>query len=177
MSTIRVSSAVTLAIALVGMLVPGGVALAAKAGHSSASYGGGYGSGGGGRQEMMLDFSTHYVRDTKPDGDTDTAGRFSLGGMFNEWMGLDLQGLLELRSKSYLVGADFRFVPTEWLFLKVGMGGYADKQTRDFRVTGLGGAGIMARISRDYYFVTETSYFSVDDRNNISFGVGLGMLF
>ncbi|MBI3558600.1 MAG: hypothetical protein HY074_20215 [Deltaproteobacteria bacterium] len=128
-------------------------------------------------QEMLMDLSVHYVRDTKPEGGTDSAARFSIGGMFNEWVGLDLQGLYEVHSKSYLVGTDFRFVPVEWFFLKGGAGAYADKNTNSMTLTPLAGAGIKARLSREYYFVTEASYFTINDRNNISFGVGLGTHF
>src|SRR4051812_15720587 len=70
-----------------------------------------------GRQEMLMDLSVHYVRDTKPDGESDSAARFSIGGMFNEWIGLDVQGLYQGRSKNYLVGADLRLVPNDWFFL------------------------------------------------------------
>lgn len=129
------------------------------------------------RQEMMMDLSMHYVRDTNSDGGTDSAARFSIGGMFNEWMGLDVQGLYEVRSKSYLVGANFRFLPVDWFFLKGGAGGYSQKVTNQLALTPLAGAGILARLSRDYYFVTEGSYFTVNERNNISFGVGLGTSF
>lgn len=131
----------------------------------------------GGRQDMLLDLSVHYVRDTKQDGGTDSAGRFSVGGMFNEWIGLDLQGLYEVRSKSYLVGADFRFVPNDWFFLKGGVGGYSNKATHELSLTPTGGAGIMARLTKEFYLLTEAAYFNINDRNNISFGVGLGVIF
>lgn len=129
------------------------------------------------RQEMLIDLSAHYVRGTKPEDATDTAGRFSLGGMFNSWMGLDIQGLYQVKAKNYLIGGDVRITPNEWFFLKAGAGGYADKQTRALTFTPLAGLGIMARLSSDYYFVTEASYFQIDKRDNISFGVGLGASF
>jgi hypothetical protein len=117
------------------------------------------------------------VRDTKPDGGTDTAGRFSIGGMFNEWVGLDLQGLYEVRARDYLVGADFRFVPNDWFFLKGGVGGFASKETRSLAITPLFGGGIMAHVTHEVYITTEMSYFSVNNRDNIGFGVGLGTSF
>ena len=129
------------------------------------------------RQEMMVDLSVHYVRDTKPDGGTDSAARFSLGGSLNEWVGLDVQALMEARSKDYLIGGDFKFVPVDWIFCKVGVGAYSQKKSHALALTPLAGAGIIARLNREYYFVTETSYFSVNDRNNIAFGVGFGMSF
>ncbi|MEW6057194.1 MAG: hypothetical protein AB1540_11325 [Bdellovibrionota bacterium] len=130
-----------------------------------------------GPKEMFLDVSAHYVRDTKPEGLSGTAGRFSIGGMFNPWLGLDLQTLYEIKSKSYLVGADMRIAPTDWFFLKGGLGGYAHKETRQFRITPVAGGGILARLSREYYFVTETSYFQVNGRSNVSFGGGFGISF
>jgi hypothetical protein len=126
---------------------------------------------------MMLDLSVHYVRDTSPDGATDTAAKFSLGGMFNEWLGLDATALLEGRSRNYLVGGDLRIVPIDWFFLKGGAGVYADKLTHALKSTPLAGAGVLAHINRDVYFVTESSYFSVNDRSNITFGAGLGFMF
>lgn len=126
---------------------------------------------------MLLDFTMHYLRDTKPDGGTDTAGRFSVGGMFNEWLGLDLQGVYQIRAKNYLVGFDFRFVPVDWFFLKGGAGGYAQKSNHQLALTPIAGAGIMARISREVYLVTETSYFSANERDNVGFGIGLGTIF
>lgn len=129
------------------------------------------------RQEMLLDVSAHYVRGTKAEDPTDTAARFSLGGMFTSWLGLDLQGLYEIKSKSYLVGSDIRLTPNEWFFVKVGVGGYADKATRALTFTPLAGAGIMARMTSDFYFVTEMSYFQINKHDNISFGAGLGASF
>ncbi len=128
-------------------------------------------------QQMMMDLSVHYVRDTKPEGGTDSAARFSIGGMFNEWVGLDLQGLYEVHSKSYLVGGDLRFAPVDWFFLKGGVGGYSQKETNTMTLTPLAGAGILAHLNREYYFVTEASYFTINDRNNMSFGVGFGTHF
>jgi len=128
-------------------------------------------------QAMLVDLSAHYMRDTKPDGKSDTAGRFSIGGMFNEYIGLDVQGMFAAKSKDYLIGADLRFAPTEWFFVKGGVGGYAQRDTRELSFTPLAGAGIMATVAQGYYFVTETSYFQMNQRNNISFGVGLGCIF
>ena len=134
--------------------------------HSSSSH-----------QDMMLDIEAHYVRDTNTNGSTDTAGRFSLGGMFNDWLGLDAVGLMEVRSKDYLVGGDLRISPVDWFFIKGGLGGYANKATHAIGFTPLLGGGIMARLTRDYYFVTESNYFQVNDRSNISFGAGFGVTF
>jgi hypothetical protein len=163
--------------ALLAMLAFGPTTAQASKGSSRGSYTPVESRSSYGRQEMMIDFSVHYVRDTQPEGQTDTAGRFSLGGMFNEWVGLDAVGQYEARSKSYLVGADFRLVPNEWLFMKFGAGAYSEKLTRTLALTPLAGAGILARLSRDYYFVTEATYFQVDERRNIGFGVGLGLSF
>ena len=128
------------------------------------------------RQELLIDLSAHYLRDTQPDGSTHTAGRLSVGGMFTSWIGLDVQGLYAVKSKDYLIGTDVRLVPVDWLFFKGGVGGYADKVSHSLRLTPLAGAGIMGRFGQDFYFVTEASYFQVNVRNNISFGVGLGVI-
>lgn len=130
-----------------------------------------------GRQDMTVDVSMNYVRDLRADGTNDTAARVSLGGMFNHWLGLDIQGLFEIKSQSYLVGTDLKMMPVDWFFLKFGVGGYAQKETNQFRGTPLAGAGIIAPLSREYYVVTETNYFQVEERKNISFGVGLGLVF
>lgn len=136
-------------------------------GDSSSSY----------RQAMMVDLAVHYVRDTKPEGSTDTAARMSLGGMFTDWLGLDAVGQYQVKSKDYLVGGDLRISPTEWFFVKAGMGAYADKVTREFQTTPLLGGGILARFRGGYYLVSEFSYFQVTQRDNVSFGAGLGMAF
>lgn len=128
-------------------------------------------------QHMLMDFSGHYVRDTKPDGLSDTAARFSIGGMFSEWVGLDLQGLFKAKSASYLIGADIRLVPVEWLFVKVGVGGYSDRSTRTFQTTPLAGTGIKADITDMWYFLTEMSYFQAAGRSNVAVGTGLGVVF
>lgn len=169
-------------ISLVGFLsfMFGAAAHAAKPPRASQSMSfesGGGSSSHGFRQEMLVDLSAHYVRGTKAEDSTDTAGRFSLGGMFSSWIGLDLQGLYEVKSKSYLVGADLRITPNEWFFLKAGAGGYADKSTRALLLTPLFGAGILARMNSDFYFVTESTYFQINKHDNISFGVGLGASF
>ena len=57
-------------------LLAAGPAMAAK---GMAYYSDGPSRGGSSKQEMMLDLSVHYVRDTSPDGATDTAAKFSLG--------------------------------------------------------------------------------------------------
>lgn len=171
----------TLLFILVSVFAMEGAALAAKsprAAKSSFSFEeASGGSSRGFRQEMLLDVSAHYVRGTKAEDPTDTAGRFSLGGMFTSWLGLDLQGLYEVKSKSYLVGTDIRLAPNEWFFFKVGVGGYADKATRALTFTPLAGSGIMARMTSDFYFVTEMSYFQINKHDNISFGAGLGASF
>jgi hypothetical protein len=127
--------------------------------------------------DLMMDVSVHYVRDTQAGGATDTAARFSLGGMFTSLIGLDVQGLYETRSKNYLVGGDIRLAVTDWFFMKGGIGGYSDKQTQELKLTPIAGAGIMAHMNRDFYLVTEGSYFQVTNQNNLSFGVGLGCYF
>lgn len=129
------------------------------------------------QQNMIVDVSVVYVRDTQASGPTDTAGKFSLGGNFNEWWGMDAQGLYQIHAKNYLVGADLRFMPIDWFFIKGGLGAYSEKTTNSLNMTPLAGAGIMAHVTRDYYILTETSYFSSDDHSNISFGVGLGFMF
>jgi len=139
-----------------------------------------YSSSGGSsssRNQMMMDVGVQYVRDTKPDGSSDTAGRFSLGGMANDWVGVDGQGMFEGRSKNYLVGGDVRLVPMDWFFIKLGGGAYADKETNSLIPPPIMGAGILAHVTRDIYFVTEGSYFSVNTHDNITFGVGLGTNF
>lgn len=168
-------------IQMIGVLIIAAVAapsaaLAAKMPRSSANYESSNSSSGY-RPEMLMDFSAHYVRGTKAEDDTDTAARFSIGGMFNSWIGLDFQTLYEVRSKSYLVGGDVRLAPNEWFFLKTGIGGYSNKDTRELSFTPLAGAGIMARVTSELYFVTEASYFQINKRDNISFGGGIGASF
>lgn len=151
----------------------------AKAAMRSVSRGE-FSSGGGSSSsgsKMLVDLSAHYVRDTKPDGAKDTAGRLSIGGMFNSWVGLDLQGMYQVKSKNYLVGTDLRLAPTEWFFLKGGIGAYADKLTGEFKTTPLAGAGILATLTQEIYAVSEFSYFQFNRRNNVSFGVGVGAMF
>lgn len=174
MSTIRLL--VLAVVALTAALVMEDGAQAAKM-HQQSFSGGGGGSTSMAPNEMLLDVSYHYVRDTKPDGGSDSAARFSIGGMFNEWVGMDFQGLYQVRDKNYLVGGDFRFVPVDWFFLKGGAGAYASKDTHALALTPLFGAGIMAHLTREIYVVTESEYFSVNNRDNISFGVGLGTTF
>lgn len=173
MSTIRILSLAAIA-AFAAFIMEDG-AFAAKS--RPQSYSGASEGRSTGPQEMFLDIGVHYVRDTKPDGESDTAGRFSLGGMFNEWVGMDFQGLYQVRDKNYLVGGDFRFVPTDWFFLKAGAGAYSSKVTHSMAVTPLFGAGIMAHLTREIYVVTESEYFSVNSHDNISFGLGLGTNF
>lgn len=134
-------------------------------------------SSGGGARQMMADVSLNYIRNTQPDGKSDTAGKVSVGGMFNHWLGLDILGMYGVRTNNYLVGADFRLVPTEWLFMKGGIGGYSDKVSGTFKSTPIFGAGINARIDRSYYVTTEATYFQVSSANNIGVGVGLGIYF
>lgn len=134
-------------------------------------------SSGGGRKEMMLDLSMHYVRDVGATGATDSAPRFSLGGMFNDWLGMDAVGLYQLKSKNYLVGGDFRVVVIDWFYVKGGVGAYSNKQTRALSFTPLASAGMQAFMNNSYYINAESSYFTVDDRSNISFGLGLGVSF
>ncbi len=129
-----------------------------------------------GAQVMLMDVSAHYVRDMKPDGPTDTAARLSIGGLFSYWVGLDIQGHYHTKSKNYLLGVDIRLMPTEWLFLKGGVGAYAEKVTREFRSTPIAGGGLMARFD-EVYLVSEATHFQVHGRNNISFGLGLGVIF
>jgi len=158
-------------------------ALAAKSssrssgGHSYASSSSESSSSSGGPANMMMDLSYHYLRSTSVDGQTDSALRGSVGGMFEEWLGLGVVGIYQVRAQSYLVGADVRLMPTEWFFVKAGAGAYGDKSSRELKATPIAGAGIMARISRGAYVVTETSTFMAFDRTHVSFGAGLGFLF
>lgn len=151
-------------------------AWAATRGYSRMSeYSGSRATGGIGH--MTADLSAHYVRDTQPDGLTDTAARLSLGGMFATWIGLDLVGMFATKSKDYLVGTDLRLTPTEWFFVKGGLGSYADKKTREFKSTPLAGAGINAGLGDGYYLVSEFTYFERATRKNVTFGAGVGMTF
>lgn len=144
---------------------------------AQADAGSSYSAASHSHQDMQADLTAHYVRDTNPAGITDSAVRFSVGGMLNQYFGIDVQGLYAARSRDYLIGSNLRFVPNEWLFAKAGLGGYADKKTREIQITPLVGAGMMAKLNRDYYLVTEATYFQVQGRNNIGIGAGLGMLF
>jgi len=134
-------------------------------------------SSSSGKQNMMADLSVAYVRDTSPQGQTDVAGRFNIGGMFSHWIGLDFSGLMEARSQSYLLGSDIRLVPIEWFFIKAGLGGYSDKATRTFHGTPTAGAGIKANLTDSYYFVTEASYFQVNNHNQMTVSGGVGIVF
>ncbi|MGE4232222.1 MAG: hypothetical protein AB7F43_02735 [Bacteriovoracia bacterium] len=149
----------------------------ARHGSSHASFREDSSSSSMGKQNLMLEFTGHYIRDASPQPASDTAGRFSIGGMFSNWVGLDFSALVKTRSSSYLIGADFRLVPVEWLFFKVGLGTYSDKITRQLSLTPTAGAGIQASLSEMVYFITELSYFQVANRNNLGFGGGLGFVF
>ena len=132
------------------------------------------GSGGG---NMMLDFAIHHIRDTRPDGLTDTGGRLSIGGMLGNSVGIDFVGMRAMKTSNYLIGADLRLAPTDWFFLKGGMGAYSDKTTREFKATPLAGIGIKASLVDNYYFLSEFSYFERSSRQNVTFGAGVGITF
>lgn len=127
--------------------------------------------------ELMMDLTVNYLRGTQPDQETDTAPRMSVGGMFSDWIGLDFQGLYTARSKNFMVGADVRLHPVDWLYFKGGVGGYSDKATREFTVTPLFASGIRLRMTQQSYFVTEASYFQVNRREYMGIGAGLGVSF
>lgn len=127
--------------------------------------------------EIFLDVSAHYVRDIEAYGDTDTAARLSIGGQFAPWIGLDFVGLYQKHAKNYLIGADLRLKPTEWFFLKGGVGGYSDKVSKAIQLAPLAGAGILGRLSSSSYVVAEANYFQVNLKNFLSFGIGLGLIF
>ncbi len=130
------------------------------------------------RYEMNLDLSAMFVRDTRPIGSSDTGTKVSLGGMFASWVGLDALGMYELKSKSFLVGADVRLVPIDWLFLKAGAGAYNDRLTRSLKATPVLGVGLMARFTEYYYMTVESMYFQgPDNGKNIGVGAGLGLIF
>ncbi len=139
---------------------------------SSRSYGS---SSAGGH--MTMDISALYVRDTKPDGLNDSAGKVSLGGMFTSVIGLDFVGMLASKSKDYMVGADLKIMPTDWFFLKGGYGAYAEKTTKTFKATPIIGTGIMANLGDGYYLTSEFMYFEKADRKNVGIGAGLGISF
>ena len=124
-----------------------------------------------------MDLTINYLRGTQPDQATDTAPRFSIGGMFTDWVGLDFQGIYTARSKNFLVGADLRLAPVEWLYVKGGIGGYSDKATRQFTVTPLAGTGIRVHLTQKSYFVTEATYYQVNREEFIGIGAGLGVSF
>jgi hypothetical protein len=129
------------------------------------------------QQQILVDVSGLFVRDTKEGGKAGPAGKLSIGGMFTDWIGVDFTGLYESNSKSYLLGSDIRLMPTDWFFLKGGIGGYSEKKNGALRMTPLAGTGIMARMSSDLYFLTEASYFQVQERSNLGVGVGFGVAF
>jgi hypothetical protein len=156
-------------------------ALAAKASSSSSSSSS---SGGGGSYStssvihgMTLDLSGVYLRETKAQGLSDAGGKICLGGMFGQNVGMDLQGTYEVRSANFLVGADVRLVPVSWLFLKVGVGAYNQKETRQLSVVPLGGLGINAPITDTWYLLAESAYFQTRTSGNLNFGAGLGAKF
>lgn len=130
------------------------------------------------RYEMNLDVSAVYVRDTKPVGGSDTGVKLNLGGMFSSWVGLDAIGMLELKSKSYLVGSSLRLVPIDWLYFRLGAGGYSDRTTKEIKATPIVGAGLVGRFSEYYYMTAEGLAFNgTDGGRNIGFAAGLGMIF
>ena len=134
-----------------------------------------YGSSSAGH--MTLDMTALYIRDTKSDGKTDSALRATLGGMFSSIIGLDFVGLYANKSKDYLVGANLKLMPTDWFFIKGGVGAYADKQTRSFQGTPLVGTGIMANLGDGYFLSTEFMHFEKSERKNIGIGAGFGISF
>lgn len=130
------------------------------------------------RYEMSLDVTAMYVRDTRPIGGSDTGAKLNLGGMFASWVGMDAMTMYEIKSKSFLIGADLRLVPIDWLFFKVGAGGFADRTTKEFRATPIAGAGFMGRFTEYYYMVAEGIYFEgPGGGKNVGFGAGLGFIF
>jgi hypothetical protein len=130
------------------------------------------------RYEMSFDLSAMYTRDTRPVGGSDTGVKINLGGLFDSWIGLDALAMMEVKSKSYLVGGGLRLVPIDWLFLRVGGGGYADRQTKEIKATPILGTGFIGRFSQYTYMTAEGLYFTgTDGGRNISFGAGLGIIF
>ena len=127
--------------------------------------------------QINMDSTVHYVRDTATGGDSDTAIKFSIGGMFIPWLGLDGVGIYQIKSQNFLVGTDIKVVPVDWLYFKGGVGGYSDRRTRELKLSPLAAAGIKANINRDIYLVTETTYFQVSSQSNLSFGAGFGFSF
>ncbi len=148
------------------------------ASRSSSDYSSYSSSRGSSSGSMMVDLQAHYMRDTRPEFPTDTAARLSIGGMFSHWIGLDIFGFYATKSKNYLVGADIKLLPTDWFFLKAGMGAYAEKTSRQFHGTPVFGTGIQANLGDGYVLISEFNYFErAKNSKNISFGVGLGMVF
>lgn len=128
--------------------------------------------------EVSVDFTALYVRDTAAGGASDTGGRLSLGGMFTSWIGMDGLGLFEVKSKSYLVGGDIRLVPINWLYFKAGAGAYSNKETHELKPTPIIGAGFKGNFTEYYYMLAEGMAFQTsENRRNIGFGVGLGLVF
>ena len=130
------------------------------------------------RYEMSVDLSAMYVRDMSPQGPTDTAIKLNLGGLFTSWAGLDALGLYEVKSKSFLVGSTLRLIPIDWLFFKIGGGGFSDKATHEIKGTPILGAGLMGRFTEYYYLVAEATYFKASESTrNAGLSIGLGLIF
>ncbi len=151
---------------------------AAKVRRESSSESSGYSSYRSGIAELMnVDITMHYVRDTTPLGPTDSALKLNFGGMFNEYIGLDAIGLYQFREQNYLGGGAARLQPIPWLFVKGGIGIYADKRTREIKGTPLGSVGLVAHLAPTTYILTEGMYFATNNQRNMSFGAGLGFKF
>jgi hypothetical protein len=128
--------------------------------------------------EVSFDLAAVYTRETDKGGATSPGAKFNLGGQFANWIGLDLTGLMQTRSRSYFLGSTLRLMPMQWLFVKAGGGMYNDKATNSMNFTPLVGAGIKAHFSEYYYMLAEgTAFQSGEQKRNIGFSMGLGIIF
>ncbi len=166
----------TFVLILTVIAMEGAADAATQRGRSSSEYSNSRSSGSDGGN-MSLDFAIHHIRDTKPDGLTDTGGRLRIGGMLSNSVGIDFVGMRAMKSSDYLIGMDLRLAPTDWFFMKGGMGAYSDKSTREFKATPLAGVGIRANLVDSYYFLSEFTYFERSSRQNVTFGAGVGVTF
>ncbi len=167
------NSFIILAIGVLNLIALNPAMAAKGASYSEGSSGKNYSAFSG----MNLDVSAFYLRQTKTEGTSDFATRASLGGMFTQSVGMDLTGMYETKSSNYLVGANLHVLPVQWLFLKGGVGGYSERQTKQFQVVPILGGGIRAAFSDTYQLVSELIYFQTKTAQNIGFGAGVGILF